>query len=300
MITIHGIILYGSFLAFPFLFFCILKLIKLKKNNYSHKKNYYSVLFLIFLSIIFIYSRFIEPQIIVEQKQKIQVWFKSRIVVISDIHLWAYKDSSFLKRVVEKINNLENIDAVLIAWDLTYIPQDNVSILLSPLKDLKYKAYAVIWNHDDGHPWIPIEEEVKAALIKNNVVYLHNEEAIIPNTNIKILWLWDSWEQEDDTKLIYNYRKEDNLIILTHNPDTTLKYTKTNWEIADITITGHTHWWQIRIPFIYKSEIPTSWDFDEWYYDRWWTKLFVSSGLWEVGLPMRLGIPPVIDILDLE
>jgi len=252
---------------------------------------------MIVISILFIYSRFIEPQIIVENEHKIDVWFKWKVVVISDIHLWIYKDVNFLKRVVEKINNIKNLDAVFIAWDLTYEPS-NLDNLFAPFKNLKYKTFAVIGNHDNWNPGIPIENEIKKVLRDYNIAYLHNEKTIIPNTNIKLLWLWDSWNNEDDITMINNYNKEDNLIVLTHNPDTSLKYNKSIGELADITITGHTHWWQIRIPFLYKTRIPTSWDFDEWLYNYLWAKVFVSSWLWEVGLPMRLWIPPVIDIIE--
>lgn len=295
---LYVLIIYWSYLCFPFLIFCYSKFKKLKKDYPKHRVKFYLNLFMIFVSFLFIYSRFIEPQIIVEHEHKIQVWFKWKVVVISDIHLWVYKDINFLKRVVNKINNIKNVDAVLIAWDLTYEPNDDISSLFAPFKELKYRTYAVIGNHDDGNPGIPIEDKVRIALKRNNVIYLHNTASIIPDTNLKLLWLWDSWEMKDDVAMVNNYKKEDNLIVLTHNPDTSLKYTKSICELADITITGHTHWWQIRIPFLYKTQIPTSWDFDEWLYNHSWAKLFVSSGLWEVGLPMRLGIPPVIDILE--
>lgn len=294
------IIIYWSYLCFPFLIFCYFQHKKLKTNYQKHKFKFYLNIFLVFLSLLFIYSRFIEPQIIVEHEHLIKTWFKWKIVVISDIHLWSYKSVNFLKRVVDKINNIKNVDAVLIAWDLTYIPNDSLDNLFVPFKNSKYKTFAVIWNHDDWHPWTPIENEVQKALQKYNIIYLNNEKSVIPNTNIKLLWLWDGWANNDEVNLIDNYKPDDNLIVLTHNPDTTMKYSKKESSIADITITGHTHWWQIRIPFYYKTIIPTTWNFNEWFYDYSWANVFVSSWLWEVGLPMRLGIPPVIDIINFQ
>ncbi len=85
-------------------------------------------------------------------------------------------------------------------------------------------------------------------------------------------------------------------MVFTHNPDTTLSYRK---NIADLTIAGHTHGGQIRLPLIYKFAIPCKGDFDQGLYQSTTGKTFVTSGLGEVGLPMRLGIPPVIDILEL-
>jgi predicted MPP superfamily phosphohydrolase len=49
--------------------------------------------------------------------------------------------------------------------------------------------------------------------------------------------LADDWDNPK-IDLINNYKKSDNLIILAHNPDTTLSYQN---DIPDITISGHTH-----------------------------------------------------------
>ena len=83
---------------------------------------------------------------------------------------------------------------------------------------------------------------------------------------------------------------------MAHNPDTALEYENS---IPDITICGHTHGGQIRIPFLYKQTIPCEGNFDQGLYETKYGKVFVTAGLGEVGLPMRLGIPPTIEILEL-
>jgi hypothetical protein len=80
-------------------------------------------------------------------------------------------------------------------------------------------------------------------------------------------------------------------------PDTTLKY-KNN--LVDLTLCWHTHWGQIKIPYLYKKVIPTKWIFDEWLTMEKNTQLFVTSWLWIIGLPFRFLNPPVIDILEIK
>ena len=50
------------------------------------------------------------------------------------------------------------------------------------------------------------------------------------------------------------------VIALTHNPDTTSSYTEKYR--ANVTLVGHTHGGQVRIPFLYKRAIPVEGDFD--------------------------------------
>jgi predicted MPP superfamily phosphohydrolase len=82
-----------------------------------------------------------------------------------------------------------------------------------------------------------------------------------------------------------------------HNPDSLEKFPES---ISDLALAGHTHGWQIRIPILYKKVIPTLWSYDKWYTQEKKSKLFITSGLWEVWLPMRFLNPPVIDVINLK
>ena len=250
----------------------------------------------------FIYARFIERNIILTKTTKIETVFSSRLIVIADLHLGVYKNINFLKRVVKKINKIKNVDAVLIPGDFTYYPPENLEELFSPLKNIKFPMYATLGNHDSEQPGPPIQAKLQKVLESHGVIFLHNSGSEIKNTkrpfgkNIKILGLGDKWANQDDISKINEFKKSDNLIVMAHNPDTALKYKNS---IPDITISGHTHGGQIRIPFLYKHAIPCDGNFDQGLYKTKYDKIFVTSGLGEVGLPMRLGVPPTIEILEL-
>lgn len=248
------------------------------------------------LSGLFIYSRFIEPQLLVVDHTKIQVGFQAKIAVVSDLHLGVYKDSNFLRRIVERLNAEPNLTAVVIPGDLTYQPDQDLTELFSPLRDLQVPVYAVLGNHDCEMPGPPIRKQLVQALQNNGVIYLHNESAKLPGTDFTFLGLGDNWVGEDDVALIDQYQELDNLIVIAHNPDTSLFYKNNK---ADLTISGHTHAGQVRIPFVYKYVIPCRADFDQGIYNTKYGQVFVSAGVGEVALPMRLGDPPTMDILEL-
>ncbi len=257
-----------------------------------------TAILLLLITLLFIYSRFIETNLIFTQTTRVQTGFSSKIIVISDIHLGVYKDTNFLKRVVSEINVIKDADAVLIPGDLTYHPSEDLEDLkamFAPLKDINLPVYAVLGNHDTEHPGPPIQQKLQKALESNKVIFLQNTYETIKNTNITILGLGDNWANQDDISKINEFTKADNLIVMTHNPDTTLRYENS---IPDITIAGHAHGGQIRIPYLYKYAIPCAGAFDQGLYEMTIGKVFVSAGLGEVGLPMRLGIPPTIDILE--
>ena len=281
---------YGSYLVFPFLFFIIYKI-------FYFKENIFYWIFL-FFTIIFIYSRFIEKNIITIKKQKIKVGFKAKIIVISDLHLGIFVKKSFLNRVVNKINKIKNVDFIVIPGDFVYDLENNFEEIFDFFKKIKVPIFAVLGNHDFIVNNFEFKKDLVKALKNNNVILL--DEKKIKYKNINILGLNDySFDKKINYEKINFFLKEKNTIVITHNPDKTLMY-KNNY--PDLTISGHTHGGQIRIPFIYKKILKLKGKFNNRLYnlnnDK--SKLFISSGLGVVRLPLRFGIPPVIDVLNLE
>ncbi len=306
---------YISYLFIPIAFFSIVYWHKKKKTLSRVKK--FLLWVIIILSVAGVWARFIERNIIITRTTDIEVGFSAKIVVIADLHLGVYKNKAFLSRIVKKINKIDDVDAVLVPGDFTFYPPKDLRNLFEPLSELKVPVFAVLGNHDSERPGPPIQKELKEVLESLNVTFLHNSSSKIKNTNIKILGLGTLLANEDDVEKISNFSKSDNLIVMTHNPDTTMKYDNS---IADLTVSGHTHGGQVRIPFIYKSFVPCKFPFDRGFYNlvpnpekfgqsdgkniiytkNHFAKVFVTSGLGEIGLPLRLAIPPTIDILNLK
>ncbi len=298
MLELKLFIFYFSYFAFVFLFFLIYK-IKDRSKFKTIKKVFFIIFFV--LSILFIRARFIEINYISLQNTKINIWInkKVKIALISDIHLWIYRDWDFLKKVVKKINSIPKLDYVFIAWDLTYFDErqknPDLKKFFSSFQNIKTPTYFVFWNHDVEFPWPDIRNELWEVLQSYWLRLLNND--IVKLDWFYLVWLWTKASQEDDISILKNFKAWDSVFVLTHNPDTISKYENKN---VDLTLCGHTHWWQVKIPFLYKKVIPTIWDFDEWFTIEKNTKLFITSWLWVIWLPLRFLNPPVIDILEIN
>lgn len=251
---------------------------------------------------LFVRARFVEPQRIQTQDIMIDVWFHNNFVLIWDVHLWVYKNERYLSKIVDKINTLEDIDAVLIAWDFTYEPkkdQKYMNSLFAPLAESKFPVIAVLGNHDVQVPWPDIRKELVHALNTHWVTLLHNDRILLWNTTIT--WLWPHMAWEDQVGILDVCDPNDNVVVLTHNPDTLSKYHNEN---ADVTLVWHTHCGQVRLPWIQDRlrpyTYPVKGDFDCGLIEHDYTKLYITSGLGEVLFPMRFLNPPTIDVIHLR
>lgn len=291
----ENIIYYGSFLIFPAVFIIIWK---------RKKINKFLFIFLLVVCMIFIYARFIEPFILVTKHYNISVNKQIpnyKIALISDAHLGVYAKGNILKKAVNKINQ-ENVDLVFIAGDfLNYCPKKKLSKYFTELSRLNALIYAVTGNHDHGLYTIDISQELIDELTKNNVKIIDDktDEATATNGKAKIIGLSDLWIGFPQVSLT-DLADPDNLtILLAHNPDVVYE-NGFNSKNIDLILAGHTHGGQIRIPFIYKSVIPTESYFNEGFYNIDNAILFISPGLGMVGLPMRFLKPPELDIITIN
>ena len=250
----------------------------------------------------FVWMRWIEPQQIVIKKTDLQTGMWTTIALISDLHLGVFKDRVYLQRVVNELNKIDEIDMVLIAGDFTYRPPEHtvwLRTLFAPLRQLQKPVYAVLGNHDLEFPGPNIRDILVPVLEDLGIHILNND--IVDMDGWLLVWLGDHDAAEDDVSLLEQITNQQKVVVLTHHPDTTLAYTSTRR--ADVTLVWHTHGGQIRIPFLHRFLapyiIPVQGYFDYGLYDTEFTRLFVSSGLGEVLLPMRWFIPPTIDIIRL-
>jgi uncharacterized protein len=249
------------------------------------------------------WSRYIAPWRIKYHDVYIDIGLWKKIVLISDLHIGVFKDEHFLRTTVEAISVLDGVDMVLIAWDITYEPfEDDLETLLAPLQELPFPTYAVLGNHDTWFPWPPIEEPLRRVLLQLWVEIIEN--TYIDMGSFVLLGLGDKHAGQDNVCVIEDVAHDPLVahkprLCLVHNPDSALAYPA----YVDLTVAGHTHGAQIRIPWLerlsYRLFLDLIWPFDRWIHYTSKGIVYVSHGLWEVGFPWRWGSPPSIDILYL-
>ncbi|MET0892800.1 MAG: metallophosphoesterase [Pseudoxanthomonas sp.] len=292
-ILIKQCLFYGSYLAFPFIAWLLWKMRKPGRRLIVGS--------LLAASLLFAWSRFVEPQLIrVRETTLSGTGVHARIALISDIHLGIYKDRHFLERVVTRINALP-VDAVVIAGDLTYEPAaGSLHRMFSPLARLRRPVYAVLGNHDQQMPGADIDQALRNALTGNGVRIIEGR-TVDTGSGYRWAGLGDHWAGKDDPAFLKAAPNALPTLVVVHNPDSAMRLAPAD---ATLVLAGHTHGGQIRIPWLYRKVIPTAYDFDRGeqlaHTPQGNVRVFTTTGLGEIGLPMRLFNPPTIDLLHLR
>ncbi len=282
---------YGSYLVFPYVIWLIWRL-------YRQPRVFLGYVVLLGC-LLFAWARFVEPQMITIQETQISgTLVKADIALISDIHIGVYKSPGFVERVVDQLNQL-SVEAVYLAGDILY-KADEQSLMqgIGALSKINKPVYAVLGNHDYlSHHFD--HTKVRAALEKHGIRVI--EQKIIDRGSYRIAGLGDHWHGNDSDLFLRQNTSEKPTLLLAHNPDSAMQLTSTS---VNLVLSGHTHCGQVRIPWLYRLVIPTDNNFDCGLDEvKMWNrpvKIFITPGLGEIALPMRLFNPPRIDVLHLS
>lgn len=262
------------------------------------------------------YGSFIEPNIIIEKHETVDLPNINEpiaIALIADYQVGPYRRGDFVKRSVEKIIKTKP-DAVLIAGDLidnngsTY---DELSYL-APLKELaeQIPTYAVNGNHEHGAMSINQTaprfenktDETKKIAEDLGMTYLVNQLAILEIRGQKLyIYGSDDW-WGGNTNFEGLKMREPGIptIVMNHNPAAIVEAQKFS---IDFFVAGHTHGGQVRLPFIgalYRvdTSFPRSWD--KGFYEYNGLKAYTTSGLGESITRARLFNLPEVVYFEVE
>ncbi|MFA7314361.1 MAG: metallophosphoesterase [Candidatus Magasanikbacteria bacterium] len=269
---------------------------------------------------IILWGSFVEPKIIVINRQEIdlaKIDKPIKIAFISDLHVGPYKKADWVKKVVKKILDLKP-DIVLIGGDNLYNSDYNPEELnyLTPLAELakQIPTYDVNGNHEhgigDGKSWnknriynADWSVEIQTTMKKLGIHYLVNDLNIITVNNQSFYLFGGDCVLANKLDLsILDTRTEDlATIALIHNP---LFLFIGNYPNIDLTLSGHTHGGQIRLPFFgpigrIDDLIPTNF-YEGLHNLSNGNKIFVTSGVGESGPRARLFDPPEIVLITVD
>jgi predicted MPP superfamily phosphohydrolase len=228
-----------------------------------------------------------------------------RVAVLTDLHVGSpHNGIDNLSRVVE-LTNAQRPDLVCLLGDLviqgvrggTFVPPEDIAAALKGLRST-HGTVAVLGNHDS---WLD-HDRVAAALTMNGIRVI--EETAVPlDTAAGRLWvagISDLWEGRHDVEAalaaVTNDREP--VLLLTHNPD----IFPTVPTRVSLTLAGHTHGGQVRLPFIGRPIVPSR--FGQRYAAglvvEGGRQMFVSTGIGTSIIPVRFRVPPSVTVLTIS
>lgn len=254
------------------------------------------IIFLIFIFLI-IYGFFIEPNMLVVNNYKIhdEALKGIKIVFVGDFHIKPKTDER-LKRVVELINE-QNPDIVLSVGDFVngHTPEMTMPIedITAKLKTVKPEIITVLGNHDYWVDRVNIPKRLKESGIK-----------ILSNSNIKInikgkdLYIAGVEDLYTGNPKVYEAldNTKNPVILLTHSPDVFVDLPKR----VNLTLAGHVHGGQVRIPFIGAIIVPSEYGnrFSQGLIEENGKKMIVTRGIGTSTLPVRFNCIPEIVVIE--
>jgi uncharacterized protein len=226
-----------------------------------------------------------------------------RIAVISDLHAGSpYIGEAKIDRVVG-LANAANPDLILLTGDYVirnviggrYMPIETVTAHLKGLR-APLGVFAVLGNHDRRIGAAHSAKVFEAA----GIPVLDDKKVVLARDGEEIMLAGISdfrTGPHDMTAALAGILPEAHAICFTHSPDIFPVLPRT----CALTIAGHTHGGQVSIPFIGRPMVPSR------YRQRYAAGLvhegekylFVSTGIGTSIIPVRIGVPPEVSILEI-
>jgi uncharacterized protein len=232
---------------------------------------------------------------------------KLTITVIADLHAGGpHITLPQIARIVDNANALQSDLIVLLgdfkAWYKYPIKPIDDPLWAAELARLQAPlgVWAILGNHDWWHDL----RGVRGALAGARIPVLENEAVQLGGTGRKF-WLAGLGDQEahwvgpgrfrgvdDLAGTLKQVRSDDPVVLLAHEPDI---FTQVPQRVS-LTLAGHTHGGQIRVPLIWPHFVPSKYGarFAYGHIVENGRHMIVSGGIGTSVIPARLGVPPEI------
>lgn len=286
--------LHGAWLLFPLIVQSAFGLVLRLRLRHPFRAS--GAALVLFLSLISVWSRFVEPNVLIVRTTVIPAPIDLDIALVADVHVGTLTRTWKLRQMVDKLNAMK-VDLVVFAGDLTYDPPRDLAAALEPLRHLNKPMYAVLGNHDVQLPGPPLEQRIDHALAGSPVIFI--EHRVIDFPKFRLAGLYDYWSARDDTAFLRALPQDKPLLVLMHQPHSLRELHGVHFALA---MAGHTHGGQVYIPVLtpalfkaYRDEIHI-----DGYYVTPLGKLFVTRGVGVTGTPVRFLCPSTIDLLKLR
>ena len=219
-----------------------------------------------------------------------------RVLLITDIHAGIFLKPESLWQIIQELVRLKP-DLVIIGGDLVSgHVSEAVTILdvLTPLTSAPLGAWFCFGNHDyfGGDP-----DELQRDLANIGITTLKNESAVIQHGGASFILggIDDRLLGEPDWQQLLAQNGPPHLL-MAHNPD---HFYEAEARGIPLTLSGHTHGGQIRIPGGPAIIRQSRYCLDEGLFAFGKALLVVSQGLGCIGLPIRWGADPEAVLIEI-
>lgn len=232
--------------------------------------------------------------------------------VIADLHAGGPNMGLGRIRTIVDTSNALRADIVLLLGDFVAthrfvterIPEPVWAAELSRLK-APLGVHAILGNHD----WWFHQPEIRLALKHAGIPVMENDAVLLGEPGARF-WLAGIGDQlavplgqgrfrgaDDLPGTIAKITSDDPVILMVHEPDI---FTKVPDRVS-LTLAGHTHGGQMRVPFVWPAFVPSQYGarFAYGHIVEGGRDLIVSGGLGTSIVPMRIGVPPEIVHIEL-
>jgi uncharacterized protein len=264
-----------------------------------------------------VYAGGIEPlrHVVTRYRPKLPGWPAGRrlsITAIADLHAGGPDMTlTHIRGVVETAAALKS-DLVVLLGDYTtsYLFVDEpVPPQLWAAELARIEAPLGTWAILGNHDWWNELSDVRAALAGVRIPVLENRAVMLGREGARF-WLAGLGDQlayplgrgrfrgiDDLPGTLAQVQSDDPVVLLAHEPDI---FPQVPARVA-LTLSGHTHGGQVRLPLIWPTFVPSKYGARFAYghvveHDR---HLIVSGGLGTSFVPARLGVPPEIVHIEL-
>lgn len=223
------------------------------------------------------------------------------IGVLADLHHGPYVGIGFIREAVRLANSLKP-DLFALLGD--YAHQGRLTDVELPpcveaLSQLKAPlgVYSVPGNHDMLRQGAVYRECIAATpltdLTNTSMKVIANGESIWL-AGVDELW----WGKPDLPKALVGIPEDSAVVLLSHNPD----FAEENPDPrVGLVLSGHTHGGQVYLPGLNSRWIPSRYGmkYRQGLVQGPASQVFVSRGLGEAGIPLRINVPPEINMITL-
>jgi uncharacterized protein len=226
-----------------------------------------------------------------------------RVLHLSDLHAGAHLGEDMMREIVAQANALRP-DLILQTGDMIDISPSYVAPYVRAFRDLSAPlgCVTVLGNHDHYAGVAHVIRGVRDAgqiFINNGCHVIEREGAMLAVVGIDDP---DNWKNDDPQEAYVDaaLRKtppEAFQVLLAHRPGA--------WDAAvprgiPLTLAGHIHGGQLYVPVLGWSPGRLITKYVMGHFQRGDSQLYVSRGIGVVGIPIRIFVPPEIELFELR